>query len=175
MSAPRLPRGFPHRLATVPGWAGIFEVPRYIVRVDIDEFGRAGTHGWQVRYDKPWVFFGDTAGGKRRSPRVSLAAARRHLASCYKGPPTLIRTTPTRRKDNLIQEAGLRLVERRRRGRTVSEFYIEAVSPSARIASRRVYVGTERTLSAERIADGLRKARVLRAQMVAEHAKVVRF
>ena len=34
-----------------------FDVPRHVVRIDI--MGPKTTHGWQVRYGKPWKFFSD--------------------------------------------------------------------------------------------------------------------
>lgn len=167
--AKKLPHGFPHRLGQVPGWAGIFEIPRYITRVDVDELGLAGTHGWQVRYVKPSTFFSDAIDGKRASPRQSLARAKRYLAAIYNGPKVQIRTTPTKRKKNPIQEAGIRLVERKMAHKTVKDIYVEAVPPSHSIAPKRVYVGTERTATPERLEAAILVARAIRADMVKKH------
>lgn len=167
----RLPRGFPHRLAFVPGWAGVFQIPKYIVRVDVDEPGKAGTHGWQVRYQKPSTFFSDAGQNRRGNPSTSLAAAKRYLASIYAGPRTLIRTTPTKRKTNPIQEPGLRLVYVQPKGRTVRHVYVEAVPPGRGMVPKRVYVGTDNTVTPARIEAGKAKARQIRLAMVTAHLR----
>lgn len=159
----------------VPGWVGVFQVPRHIVRIDIDEPGKAGTHGWQVRYVKPSVFFGDGRNGELGSPSRSLAEARRYLASVYSGPRIPLRATATARRNNPITEAGIRLIERLRRGRTVKEFYVEAMSPARGFTPRRVYVGTERTITPARLELGKAIARQLRAELVAEYLSSRKF
>jgi len=35
----------------------VYQVPSHICRIDI--FGKNTTHGWQVRYVKPWKMFSD--------------------------------------------------------------------------------------------------------------------
>ena len=165
----RLPKNFPHRISTVPGWAGTYNVPKFICRIDIDKLGCAGTHGWQVRYGKPYVFFGETVNGKRISPRTALAKAKAYLIEIYAGPNIPIRTTPTKRKTNPIQEAGLRLIECMKNKRTVKDYYVEAVPPSKRIRSCRIYVGTERTITPERLEAAIGRARTIRAEMVQQH------
>jgi len=159
----------PRRKVIVPGWAVTFLVSRYIVRIDIDEPGLVGTHGWQVRYQKPFVLFSDSKGASRRSPRQSLAEAMGHLALTYQGPRNLLRTTPTSRKKNEIQEAGLRLVVMSKPHKTFDEFYIEAMSPTRARAARRVYVGTENTITLPRADAAIVKARKLRREMERDH------
>ena len=168
----RLPNKFPHRLVYVKGWSAVFHVPRHIVRIDIDDPGKAGTHGWQVRYQKPSVMFSDAKNNDRRSPRASLADATRYLAAIYAGPRVLIRTTPTKRKKNLIQEAGIRLVERVNKKKNITEMYLEAVSPTNKKASKRFYVGTLSTVTNERINDATIKARACRQQMVSDYLSI---
>lgn len=155
----------------MPGWATTFRVPRHIVRIDIDDPGKAGTHGWQVRYRRPWRFFGDTVNRTRRSPAAALAEAIDFLVGIYEGPRNLLRNTPTRRKQNPIQEAGLRLVVRRKATRNMTEYYVEAVPPARSRNPRRFYVGTERTLTAERLEAAMEKARQARREMVDEHLR----
>jgi len=163
-----LPSGLPCRDVQVPGWAGVFRVPRHVVRIDINEQGKAGTHGWQVRYGpRPWRHYSDSQGSKLRSPSVSLEDATTHLVSIYAGPASRVRATPTKRKANPIQEAGIRLVERQRKNRNIKEIYIEAVSPVRGASARRFYVGTQVTATDCRMQRALLKARQARAEMVA--------
>lgn len=167
MSSPHLP--FRYRFCTVPGWSELFQVPQYIVRIDIDEPGKAGTHGWQVRYHKPWTLISDTRNKRRRTPQQSLDEAVRYLRSIYVGPRSRLRHSPTTRKENVLQEAGLRLVVRDRKDRNFAEAYVEAVPPTHDIPPKRVFVGTTNTVSLERLLAAVAKARVLRAAMVTEY------
>ena len=179
--APRLPRGFPRRITSIPGWATVFHVPRYISRVDVDEIGRYGTHGWQVRYEGKCRFFGDAKGRKTGSPIASLKEATAYLASVYKGPTVRVLATPTiRRETGPIMEAGLRLVRQplHRRSRLCLEVYVEAMSPVRGISSRRVYVGTEHTegdggtVTPERLEAAVLRAREYRKGMIDAYALV---
>lgn len=173
MTPPRLPRDFPHRHVVVPGWAVFFHAPRHIVRIDIDKSWEAGTHGWQVRYGpRPHRFFSDAKGAKLRSPHASLKEAVMHLRTIYVGPRARVRTEPTSRKLNPIQEAGVRLVKRKRvrkNGQTLVEVLIEAAPPSRKFSPERFYAGTERTVTPERIEVAIEKARAARIAMVADH------
>lgn len=171
----RLPRGFPRRIVLITGWATVFHVPRYISRVDVDEIGRYGTHGWQVRYEGVCRLFGDAKGRQRGSPISSLKEATEYLASTYKGPKVRVLSKPTtRREEGPVMEAGLRLVRRSLHGKSSSclEVYVEAMSPSNDLASRRVYVGTERidgrggTVTPERLEAAVCRARDLRKNLV---------
>jgi len=140
------------------------------VRIDVDDPGKAGTHGWQVRFGpRPWKLFSDAKAGKRRTPRVSLKEAVQYLTGIYTGPPPLVRSTPTPRKRNPIQEAGLRLVERTRKGRNVVEIWVEAVSPTREIAPRRYYAGTQNSVTPEKMELAIENARRARAVMVNEY------
>lgn len=86
MSTKRLPRRIPTRLCDVPGLAEPIEVPQYIHRIDTGKDESSGTHGWQVRYEKPYIFVSDTKDGRRRSPKLSLVEARMILAQMYEPP-----------------------------------------------------------------------------------------
>lgn len=170
-----LPKGFPHRVVEVPGWVAKFKAPRHVVRIDVNEPGKAGTHGWQVRYGpRPWRFFGDSRGANLRSPHQSLAEARRHLTEIYDGPQPRVRTTVTRRKRNPPDEPGIRLVEKPRRGGGMVEVYVEAVPPSRAFSPRRFYVGTKNTLTPERMELAKAKARLAREFMVFLHLEAQR-
>ena len=152
------------RAVIVPGWATKFQVVQHVVRIDIDEPGKAGTHGWQVRHKKTSKLFSDSTKRNRRSPSASPAEAVSYLSEIYSGPTIRLRNSPTKRKKNDIQEAGIRLVTHRRKHKTFEEFYVAAVSPIKGEASKRVYVGTENTITLPRI-DAMQKARLLRKEM----------
>lgn len=83
MATKRLPRSIPTRLCHVPGLPEPIEVPQYILRIDTGKDANTGTHGWLVRYEKPYVFIPDVKDGRRRSPRLSLTEARMVLAQMY--------------------------------------------------------------------------------------------
>jgi hypothetical protein len=149
-------------------------VPRHIVRIDIDKPGLAGTHGWQVRFGRPWRFFSDAKRSRRRSPHRSLEDAINHLAIIYTIPAPRVRATPTARRANIVKEAGIRLVERKKQGRNVVELYVKAMSPKRGTLPRRFYVGTAATVSEERMNAAIVKARQARADMVREHLQAQR-
>lgn len=160
-------------MAQVPGWATPLPVPRFIVRVDVDEPGKAGTHGWQVRYNKPSRFFSDWVTKVRFTPKESLLAASEYLATIYAGPRNRCRSNPLASKTNPIQDAGLRLVEKSTR-KWFSELYIEVTSPARGKSRKRVYVGTRNSLglgtfTEEKLAAALERARQIRREMVLAH------
>lgn len=167
----QLPADFPMRIVHVPGWVRAFRTPRHIVRVDVNELGKAGTHGWQVRLKKPSKFFSDCHYGnsKRGNPKASLEAAIDYLSSIYQGPRVLVRTEPTSRKKNPLLGSGVREAWKQSKKKAVRELYIEASPPCHSRSPKRFYVGTENTISPERYLKALAKAREARAQLVQEH------
>lgn len=164
-----LPRNFPHRNYTIPGGAVAYRVPRYISRVDIFEPGYAGTHGWQVRYSNLASFFGDSRCSKDANPASSLLAATTYLAAMYAGPHSNVRQTSTARKLNPDLPHGVRLVWRHLTGKSFKELYAEAYSPQKGQPARRVYVGTEQTVTPARIKNAIGKAVKLRKALVDEY------
>lgn len=80
-----LPEDWRARRILVPGWARAFRVPSRIVRIDIDEAGRAGTHGWQVRNPgMRYLLISDAkfdTERRRGTPAESLRAATSLLAA----------------------------------------------------------------------------------------------
>lgn len=159
-------KAIPLRRVNVPAW-GDMMVPRHIVRIDIDDPGRAGTHGWQVRYQKPSVFFSDAKNGKRRSPRTSLRAAIDCLLAIYRGPRRGVHRSERIRKRHPTGVPGVAFVRRRRPDRGFTEYLVRIQLGRHRQAGsvrRQIYLGTENTVSDARVRAALKKARGIREE-----------
>lgn len=165
----KLPKSHPFRSVTVKPWAKVFLVPRHIVRIDIDEPGKVGTHGWQVRYRKQTKLFSDAKGYIRKNLSESLLDATNHLASIYKGRKSQTKTESPVRKENEIKEVGIRLIRRKHSSKNFEETYIEVSAIEKGKAPKRFYVGTSNTVTPERISEKLIEAKAHRKQIVAEH------
>lgn len=166
-SVPVLPESHPHRLVQIPGQATALCVPRYVVRIDIDDPGQAGTHGWQVRHGpRPWRFFTDGWVDMPRPPQRSLEEATAYLARIYEGAPTRIRKKPLSTKVNPIKDVGIRLATYCPRGRNVAQYFIEVSNIGPGTSPKRIYVGTENTVTQRRIQAALKRARQIRAEQV---------
>lgn len=150
---PRLPR----RLCIV-GWQE-FLVPKYIVRIDIEEPKQ--THGWQVRFNKPFVFFSDAAYPPPRSkvgtPASSLKAAIQHLATVWRPKAPHIQAE---RHNKAIPTgmAGVRVIWQSRAGRKVKSCSVEARGRDGALLGR-YYAGTENTITAASLQQALNEAR----------------
>ncbi len=152
----------PRRKVRVRGF-GLFQVPRHIQRIDIDEPGKAGTHGWQVRWDGT-KFFSDAAEGKRDAAG-SLARSERYLQSIYTGPRPRLRETEHKDKKHRTGIAGVQLAHRRRKDRQIAEVYLRVNPPMQGGVPRSIYVGTENTITQARMRAALKKARAMRDAM----------
>lgn len=167
-----LPDGFPHRQYFLKGYLRAFIVPRFISRVDVYPTDKKSTtHGWQVRYRGKNKFFNDRHYGSGRlgSPTKSLQAAIEHLCGVYQGPNVRIRDTNNANKGNQELDVGLRMEWRSRAGRNVRELSVIASSPDRKLASPRVYVGTEATVTQARINEAIEIARGIRSELVKKH------
>ncbi len=156
----------PRRKVRVRGF-GLFQVPRHIQRIDIDEPGKAGTHGWQVRWDGT-KFFSDAATGKRE-PTASLARSERYLRSIYTGPRPRLRETEHKDKKHRTGIAGVQLAYRRRKDRQIAEVYLRVNPPTQGGVPHSIYVGTENTITQARMRLALKKARAMRDVMRAAY------
>lgn len=156
------------RIRPVPGW-GEFWVPAFVVRIDIDDPGRAGTHGWQVRYRKPSVFFGDSLNGLRRSPQKSLQEAINYLRKIFRGTRSCVRSEEKPAKQIKTGKPGIRITHRLRKNRRVAEIYIRIDAPVAGHPPKNIYVGTENTVTRARIKEKLVMAEVEWAAMRMRH------
>ncbi len=159
-------RLLPKRAVRVRGF-GMFQVPRHIQRIEIDEPGKAGTHGWQVRWDGT-KFFSDAAAGKRE-PKAALARAEKYLRSIYTGPRPRLRETEHKDKKHRTGIAGVQLAYRRRKNRQIAEVYLRVNPPTQGGVPHSIYVGTENTITQVRMRLALKKARAMRDAMRAAY------
>ena len=144
------------RTFIIPGF-GLVTVPKYVSRVDSGESrGKAGWHGWQVRWPGHRKFFSDARYG--RNPECSLKAASFYVQTHFPG-----------KASQCCPEKGVRLYVTKKPGRNVKEFYVSVSHPQRGRSERRVYVGTERTVTQERIAEATAKAQKIRKELVDEH------
>ena len=74
-------------------------------------------------------------------------------------------------KKSPIKDVGIRLVSKKQKDRNVSEHYMEVTNMSNKLSPKRIYVGTDNTISEERIAWALSKAREERSKLIAAHLK----
>lgn len=158
----------PYRRVAVPNW-GEVSVPRHIVRIDIDEPGYAGTHGWQVRYPSGGrsTFFSD---GKA-NPKTRLRDAINYLASIWQGQTPRLHSKELSRKKVKTGMAGVALNFSLRANRRVREIYV-VVTPTQRGSKpRKFYVGTTNTVTKERLAAAFAKAAKLRQQRIAAYLR----
>lgn len=161
---------FKVRPVAVPGWR-TFQVHPYIVRIDIDEPGYTGTHGWQLRYDKPFVFFSDRPAKRRPlgSPATSLKRATTRLKEIYEGHRPRLRDTEFKSKGLHFGVPGLRCYSKKRPTKNLTEWYMELSHPLKSHAAKRIYVGTDNTITLPRIDAAFMLLVDLREAQVAEH------
>lgn len=146
-----------------------FDVPSHIVRIDI--MGVKTTHGWQVRYGKPWKFFSDhTANGTGAELALSNAIAelKRRIATLTA--PTGIRRQTAQRKSSDLPAGISGPIQRLHKGRNIPSYYFQVTLPIHGEKSKNalVYVASENTLTEERIQLALLKSMALREKHIAK-------
>lgn len=140
-----------------------FRVPEHIQRLDSKH-----THGWQLRFGK-WTMFSDHS-NDGTGARTSLTAAKEELLKRIDKlhAPTGLRTTTLSSKTTDLPVGISGPVRSVKRGRRVAEFNFVISVPQAggRSTSRKAYIGTENTISDERIMEALAVAVDIRKQAV---------
>ena len=145
----------------------LFDVPKHIVRIDI--LGSKTTHGWQVRYGKPWKMFSDhTSNGSGAAE--ALTKAREELLHRIKTlpAPSGVRKVTTKRKTSDLPPGISGPFKRRRKGKTSADIYLQVSLPVLGQGSlvKQVYIGNESTYSEERLKNSVEKAQALRRQFI---------
>ncbi len=123
-------------------------VPEHIQRIDTHS-----THGWQMRYGQPTLFFSDGKGkgnGPRQALKRAIEALRKRIAE-LPAPTGLQRgTSPSKQNDLPVGISGPIL--RHRPGRSVPECHFSVNLPrfAAKPLRRSVYIANQNTYTAER-------------------------
>lgn len=138
---------------------GIFEVPTHVSRVDSggDNEQKPGWHGWQVRWPKFSKFFSDS---KHGGCAAALASASLYVAENYPG-----------RRTRIKEDAGISIKtkHRSRGGRSYTSLVIEIQRPKRGMSPKRLYLGVEGQVTAQKIAQRMEEAKAIRARFIAEH------
>ncbi len=156
----------PLRLTRVPR-RGAFEVPQHVVRIDINEPGKAGTHGWQVRYEGTLLFSDVKYKG---NPEKSLKAAKAYLMEIYKGSAAANRKLHRReiksRKSILLGQRGVSLCWKSGRHNPEDrELYCQvsiAIPGVNKSRNMGIYIGNKNTVTDERLKSALKKGIAIR-------------
>lgn len=157
--------GLPRRRVALPNGEQ-FLVCSKIVRIDIDEPGKRGTHGWQLRHAGETRLFSDFSNKLGTvSPFSALQAAVNALSRRYEGPS--LRRLHVEMRDKRLKSGfpGITIVEKRTKGRNVIQYYVEAVCPEGKRSSKRFYVGTENTYSDELLQAKIKQAFIYRQRL----------
>lgn len=167
-----LPADWTWRDCVVKGWAVSLKVPSHIVRIDIDEAGSAGTHGWQVRYRTDvhgTKLFSDAkfdTSKRMAAPEVSLGAAMAYLASIWVGKigPRL----GTRRDASKQHPTGMPGVRVAIKPTRASFYYSVRVDRLDGTPICSLYAGTEFSATEESLQACIKEGRRVRYQYLCE-------
>lgn len=146
-----------YRNVTLP-WGQVFSVPEHINRLDSRK-----THGWQIRYGKSTKessFPDGTADGSGAAESLSKAVAA-YLERVRKiEAPTGLRQVNSTFKTSDLPTGVSGPAERIRKGKKIREYYFQVSFPrfGDKSANRSIYIGTENTISQERIDAAQKKA-----------------
>ena len=142
-----------------------FQVPENIRRLDSKK-----NHGWQVRYGQ-WKMFSDHS-NDGSGAKASLRAATEELLKRIDAlqAPTGLKTEVVSWKSNALPVGISGPVRYLRKGRRVAEFNFVISIPrfGENGTSRAVYIGTENTMTKERVKVALAKAVDIRKQAESE-------
>lgn len=152
------------RVVSIPGQVKAMKVPQYIVRIDVDEPGLAGTHGWQVRYRRKLYrtqFFSDAAfdltGMRKGTPKDSLEAAKIYLAAIWSGKPVKeLPAVEAGRKRHPTGMPGVRVIWRTRAGGEQCYVRVDDIKGKP-LAS--MYVSTEATFTDQKLSRKIREGK----------------
>ncbi|MDD2723294.1 MAG: hypothetical protein PHH59_04620 [Methylovulum sp.] len=147
-----------------------FDAPRHIVRIDI--IGVKTTHGWQVRYGKPWKFFSDhSANGTGAQQALVNAIDELNKRIATLPAPTGIRQKISTNKSSSLPSGISGPFQRLRKGRNTPSHYLQVTLPihGGKSKNTQVYIGSENTLTEERIQLAVLKSVALRQKYIAKY------
>ena len=149
----------PIRTATLPNGTKI-RVPEHIQRIDT-----RSTHGWQLRYGKPTLFFSDSkapGAGARGALKLATDALRERLSTLQA--PTGLQRAASSSKQNDLPAGISGPILRQRPGRTTPECHFSVNLPryGDKPLRRSVYIANQNTYSKERYKEALAVALAMR-------------
>ena len=151
----------PSRTATLPSGAKV-RVPEHIQRIDT-----RSTHGWQLRYGKPTLFYSDSK-AEGANPRASLKAATEALSErlLTLPAPTGLQRKASASKQNDLPAGISGPILRQRNGRSSPECHFSVNLPryGEKPLRRSVYIANQNTYSKERFDEALAAALELRKE-----------
>jgi len=133
--------------------AGVFQVPRHIVRLESSNLA-----GWQVRWDGSSRYFSDAVNG---GPHKAFEAAKEHLVRVWR---------PIAKANRRKEEGGVRLWHSPSRG----AWFVVAADPSNRSLNKNFYVGTDKTFTSGRLAKAWARAVEARKALLAATPRAIR-
>ena len=151
------------RTRTVTIHTGIrIRVPEHIQRIDTHS-----THGWQMRYGQPSLFFSDGHGsgnGPRPALKRAIAALSERIAALPAPTGLQKEVSPNKQNDLPVGISGPIL--RQRPGRSVPECHFSVNLPrfGTKPLRRSVYIANQNTYTQERYTRALATAIALRQQ-----------
>lgn len=150
----------------------IFAVPSHIVRIDDDK----GTHGWQVRYGQSWKLFSDHS-PDGSGAEEALAKAKDELAKRINrlDAPTGLRSEISNKKssDLPVGISGPKKCLRKGRDTPYYAFQVSLPIHGGSPKNVQIYIGTDNTLTDERLETALLKAVALRKDYVQKYRQAV--
>jgi hypothetical protein len=145
-----------------------FDVPRHVVRIDI--IGVKTTHGWQVRYGKPWKFFSDrSANGTGAQQALANATDELNHRIATLPAPTRIKEQIASNKSSTLPSGISGPFQRLRKGRKTAIHYFQVTLPihGGKAKNVHIYIGSEKTVTDERIQLAMLKSIALRKEYIA--------
>ncbi len=152
-----------HRPVTLPD-GSTHQVPRHVQRIDT-----RSTHGWQLRYGKPSVFFSDRlASGAAQALQRAVDALRQRMQNLP--PANGLQQAASRTKGNDLPPGISGPILRQRPDRPSPECHFSVLLPrwGAKPLRRSIYIANQNTYAPARYSEALARAIALRNQAVAE-------
>lgn len=142
-----------------------FLVPSHVVRLD-DRY----THGWQLRYGESKFFADGSNDGTGAAESLRLASEELGKRIARLPAATGLRTDVMSRKKSDLPLGISGPIPRLRPGRMTPYYSFQVSVPivAGRSSNRSVYIGTENTMTPERIEEALARAIALRDSSVRE-------
>lgn len=151
------------QIRTVTIYTGAkIRVPEHVQRIDT-----GSTHGWQMRYGQPTMFFSDSSasnGSPREALKLVLVALRKRISKLPA--PTGLQRAASSNKQNGLPVGISGPITRTRPGRKSAEYRFSVNLPvfGLKPVRRTVYIGSDSTYNDERYKEALKRAIEMRKE-----------